>query len=55
MRKKPKFSTGLLVVALLVGMAGCAGYWGMFRAHTYNWSTGMPSLEDQATLFLPGG
>jgi hypothetical protein len=49
----PKILVRLLVFVLIVGSISCriSGYYGMFQPHTYNWRTGMPSLQDQVIAF----
>ena len=47
---KTKLLLGLTLAASVVVLIGC-GYYGMFQPHTYNWRTGMPSLNDQVTTF----
>lgn len=48
-----KVLAGLVLLMLIAVPIGCkiAGLNGMFRPHTYNWRTGMPSLRDQVTAF----
>ena len=42
-----------MLLALIAIPIGCkiSGLYGMFQPHTYNWRTGMPSLQDQTTKF----
>jgi hypothetical protein len=48
---KTKSLIGLMLIALIAVLISCSGYYGMFQPHTYNWRTGMPSLDDQVTTF----
>lgn len=49
----PKILVSVILIALVAGLIiyRISGLYGMFQPHTYNWKTGMPSLENQIITF----